>query len=466
MLEPAIHHSSGMDGNPEVDPARYLAPVADELDVVDLPVEGEIPPDLDGSYVRNGPNPQYPLNGSGMSRFDGDGMLHVLTFLQGRARYRNMWVVTKDLVAEREANRAVDGPAPHNWSNTNVVAHAGKILSLWEGGAPYELSWRFGTVGEHTFDGGLDGPMTAHPKIDPVWDELCFFGTSTEPPYLTFGVVSPRGHISRTIQIDLPRPVLMHDFAITDQHIVFFDSPAVVSRGVSEPGGPIVEWQPEHGTRIGVLAREGESERVKWFPVENRFAMHFLNAYTEGDSVIVDYIHRDSYDRQTASGINQSPTLHRCVLNLGRGSADDEMFDSTPVDFPRIDDRRTGLHHRFGYFAAVTHSDGRPNGVGFDTLVRYDLHTTDVAQHRFPDGVVVGEPQFVARRDSLAEGDGWILALTYDMAHDRSALVVIDARDFDARPHAVVHLPRRVPAGLHGTWLPAHTDVETHRKRG
>ncbi len=464
MLEPAIH-SSGMNGNPEIDPARYLAPVHEELDVVDLPVEGEIPEDLDGSYVRNGPNPQYARVGEGTYPSDGDGMLHVLTFLQGRARYRNTWVVTQDLTDARAADHALDRSVPRNPSNTNVVAHAGRILSLSDGGAPYELSWRFGTVGECTFDGSLADPMSAHPKIDPVWDELCFFGCSTEPPYLTYGVVSPRGQVSRIVQIDLPRPVVMHDFAVTDQHVVFFDSPAVVLPGAA-PGAARVEWQAEHGTRIGVLAREGESERVRWFPVENCFAMHFLNAYTETDSIVVDYIHRDSYDPRTAGGIQPTPTLHRSVLSLGRGSVSDEMFDATPVDFPRIDDRRTGLHHRFGYFAAVTQGDGRPDGIGFDTLVRYDLHTTDVVRHRFPAGVLVGEPQFVPRRGSLAEGDGWILALTYDVARDSSDLVVIDAHDLDSRPQAVVRLPQRVPAGLHGTWLPAHTDIETRRKRG
>ena len=162
MLEPAIH-MPGTDGNPGGDPARYLAPVGDELDVVDLPVDGDIPPELDGSYVRNGPNSQYPPIGGGTFPFDGDGMIHVITFLQARARYRNKWVVTKDLAAEREAGHALFGGtyasgrslmnsadrergAKKNWSNTNVIAHAGRILSLWDGGAPVraQLALRHG----------------------------------------------------------------------------------------------------------------------------------------------------------------------------------------------------------------------------------------------------------------------------------------------------------------------------------
>ncbi len=481
MLEPAMH-LPGTDTHLGGDPSRYLAPVHEELDVVDLPVDGDIPPELDGSYVRNGPNAQYPPVGGGTFPFDGDGMVHVVTFQQARARYRNKWVVTKDLVAEREAGHALFGgtyasgrpqaslgnrerATGKNWSNTNVVTHAGRILSLWEGGAPYELSWRFGTVGEHTFDGSLPRSMNAHPKVDPIWDELCFFSTSTEPPYLTYGVVSPRGQVSRILPIELPRPVLMHDFGVTDQHVVFFDSPAVIDPTGGADGGPLVQWQPEHGTRLGLLSREGESDRIRWFPMENRFAMHFVNAYTDGDDVVVDYIHRDSFNLETAAGIAQSPTYHRCVVEPGRGVVSDEMFDATPVELPSIDNRRSGLHHRYAYLAAVTRSDGRPNGVGFDTLVRYDVKIEDVVQHQFPDGVVVGEPQFVPRRDSTREGDGWILALTYDIPRDRSQLVVLDAQDLAADPRAVVQLPQRVPAGQHGTWLPARDVNAQHRSR-
>ncbi len=462
MIEPAVD-SKQVGPDAGGCHTRYLEPIDDEIDTMDLTVEGEVPPGLDGSYVRNGPNAQFPRPEGWQYPFDGDGMLHIVTLGQGRARYRNRYVLTEELVAERSAGHAlhrgtfdVGGSAPaKNWSNTNVVSHAGRILSLWEGGAPYELTWRFGTVGPHTFDGGLPNAMCAHPKIDPIWDELCFFRYAAEPPYLVYGVVSPRGQVSRAVPIDIPRPVMMHDFAVTDQHVVFFDSPAVIDPAAAATGDPMVRWEPEYGTRIGVLPRDGEHDRVRWFPVENRFAMHFMNAYNDGDAIVVDYIHRPSFELDTVAGVEQVPRLHRSVIELGRGIVSDEMLDSTPVDMPRIDDRRAGLRYRYGYVAAVTQSDGRPNGIGFDTLLRYDLRTNAVVHHRFNDGVIVGEPQFVPRPESITEGDGWILALTYDVAHDSSELVIIDAEDFAARPVASVQLPRRVPAGLHATWLPA-----------
>ena len=463
MIEPVVeptHAAPGAGGSH----ARYLEPVTEELDEMDLAVEGTVPTELDGSYVRNGPNAEFPRHEGWRFPFDGDGMLHVATLAQGRVRYRNRWVLTQDLIAEREAGRALhpgtfdsarDAGGPKNWSNTNVIAHAGRVLSLWDGGAPYELTWRFGTVGEHTFDGALPGSMCSRPKLDPIWDELCWFRTSPEPPYLVFGIVSPRGQISRQVPIDLPRPVLMHDFAVTDQHVVFFDSPTVVDPAAGSTGAPRVEWRPEHGTRIGVMSRDGEHDRVRWFQVENCYVSHVMNAFNDGDAIVVDYVHRPSFDVDTVSGIGSEPRLHRSVIELGRGAVSDELLDPTPVDFPRIDDRRAGLRYRYGFMAAVTHSDGRPDGVGFDTLLRYDMQTNGVVQHRFPDGVLVGEPQFVPRPESVIEGDGWVMTYTYDVRKDASTLVIIDAQDFAAAPVATVTLPQRVPAGLHGSWLPA-----------
>ena len=326
---------------------------------------------------------------------------------------------------------------------------------MYEGGAPYELSWRFATVGEHRFDGALTGAMTAHPKIDPIWDELCYFGYATEPPYLTYGVVSPRGQISRTIPIDLPRPVLMHDFAVTDQHVVFFDCPAVLDVSAAATGATAraVAARARHADR-GAPPRGRAATGSAGSRSRTASSMHVLNAYTDGDEVIVDYVHRPSFALGTALGVQQTPTLHRLVIELGRGPVSDEMFDPMPVEFPRIDDRRVGLRHRYGYLAALTHGDGRPEGVGFDTIVRYDLRATSSCSTGSPRASSSASRSSCPRRDSLDEGDGWVLALTYDVVHDRSELVVLDAQEIEAPPCAVVKLPRRVPAGLHGTWLP------------
>ena len=55
-----------------------FAPIFEESVLTDLPVEGKIPDDLSGVYLRNGPNPRFEPKGM-YHPFDGDGMDHAIT---------------------------------------------------------------------------------------------------------------------------------------------------------------------------------------------------------------------------------------------------------------------------------------------------------------------------------------------------------------------------------------------------
>ena len=151
-----------------------FAPVDDEIDVERLEVTGAIPPHLSGAFLRNGPNPVFDPLGD-YHWFDGDGMLHRITLRDGVASYRNRWIATRGLAAERRAGRALYGGMSHyappdpalvgdemmkNLANTNVVRHAGRILRLWEAGLPTRVTPDLATIGPFDFDGRLRGAMT------------------------------------------------------------------------------------------------------------------------------------------------------------------------------------------------------------------------------------------------------------------------------------------------------------------
>ena len=165
------------------------APVDREVESFELPVEGPIPPEIDGLFVRNGPN---PAKGDPGHWFLGDGMLHGVRFERGRpAWYRNRFVRTRALAGEARyigPDGSVDFTA--GVANTHVVAHAGRILALVENGFPWEVDGDLETVGCHDFDGRLEGPMTAHPKICAETGELLAFGYSAFEPYLRYLRVS------------------------------------------------------------------------------------------------------------------------------------------------------------------------------------------------------------------------------------------------------------------------------------
>src|SRR5919201_4252980 len=282
------------------------APVHRELDVIDLPVNGELPADLAGVCMRNGPNPAFdPV--SYTYPFDGDGMIHAVYFDSGRARYRNRWVLTPGLRAELRAGRALYGglmdpttpdpelvgpdgdPGPlKNVANTSVVRHAGHILALYEAGLPMELDRDLHTVGTFNFGGRLVESMTAHPKSDPINGDLHFFRYALHEPFLTYYCADSTGRIVQQQPIDMPASPFMHDFAITESSIVFVDTPAQFDVDAVRTGsGSMLAWRPELGTRIGVLPRDC-SRPPTWVSTEPFFVYHFLNAYDNGPVIHID----------------------------------------------------------------------------------------------------------------------------------------------------------------------------------
>jgi carotenoid cleavage dioxygenase len=446
------------------------APVHDELTVGDLPVRGALPAGLEGSYLRNGPNPQFPPLGR-YHPFDGDGMIHAVDLRGGRARYRNRYVASKGLLAERRAGRALYGglsefqlPPPElaaeagmlkNTANTNVVRHAGRVLGLMEACPPTELSAGLDTLGELDFGGALAGPMTAHPKTDPVTGELVFFGYGPFPPYLRYHVADRSGALVTSVDIDLPGPVMMHDFAVSARRVAFFDLPAVFDVEAMMHGQAGIRWAPEHGARIGVLDRVAPEAGVRWIEVEPFFVFHFLNAYDDGDTMVVDGCRSSRMtvafgDEVMPEGV--MPALHRWRIDLAAGRVDDHPLDDRPADFPRVNDRFAGLPARFGY---VGHT--RPAGgealFEFDGVTKHDLVTGTDSTHSYGPTAFAGEATFAADPDRDGEDGGWLLSLVHDKATDESSLVIVDAETL--AEVARVLLPRRVPFGFHGNWMPS-----------
>ena len=203
------------------------APVDREITAGDLPVRGTLPRDLEGVFVRTGSNPRLHPVGH-YHFFDGDGMLHAVHFEDGRATYRNRWIRTEGLAAEKAAGRplwtgileppnaAHPGGPYKDTANTDLVFHAGQLLALWwlSGRARVIRLPGLETLGDQDWNGRLARTVSAHPKVDPRSGELVIFDYSPLPPFLTHGVVSPAGELVHQAAIELPGPRLQHDIAI------------------------------------------------------------------------------------------------------------------------------------------------------------------------------------------------------------------------------------------------------------
>lgn len=448
------------DPSPSTSIEPYLqgnfAPVAGEQTHESLRVEGELPKDLSGLLLRNGPNPIGAI-GAKHHWFVGDAMLHAVEIAGGRARsYRNRFVRTPHVEAELglpAAARSQHALGLQGSGNVNVIAHAGRILALPEVGLPYELDRALQTTGEYDFAGALRSNMTAHPKIDPKSGELLFFGYDFGPVHLRYHRARRDGTLDRTLEIATPRPTMIHDFGVTQTRVVFMDLPVVfdlqlVAEGYRMP----FRWQQDHPARIGVMSRDAERDEVRWIQIDPCYVFHVLNAYDDGPRIVMDVVrYPKTFDRSRTgpfeAGLEKSG-LVRFTIDPEAGSVKQQVLDDSPQEFPRVNPQFDTLPHRYGYTAELTVTEGLP---GFGDLFKHDLAAGTKQRHAVGRGRSATEGVFVPR--GPGEDEGYVIATVYDANTDTSDIVVIDAQNFAGRPLATIRLPVRIPFGFHGNFV-------------
>ena len=450
--------------------SRFLeggfAPVADEITAFDLPVTGQVPAELSGRYLRNGPNP-LGLDDPAYHWFLGPGMVHGVRLRDGRAEwYRNRWVRSRRL-AESMDETWPAGPVHEGMdfaANTHIIRHAGRILATVEAGPlPYELSGELETLGPCDFRGTLPGGFAAHTKPDHRTGELHAIAYYWAWDHVQHIVIDGRGRVGRTTDIPVADGPMMHDFAITESYVILFDLPVtfsldLVSAGLEMP----YTWNPAHQARVGLLHRASAGDgRVQWIDVDPCWIFHTLNAYDDGDRVVVDLIrYQGSYDVSVFAG--RGPvTLDRWTIDPAAGKVVRARIDDRYQEFPRVDDRMTGRRHRYGYSAVIgedTRATIQPSGDFADgafanTLLKHDLEAATVQAHEFGRDATAGEAVFVPAAPDAAEDDGYVMAFVHDPDRGAADLVILAAQDFTGEPMARVHLPARIPLGFHGSWI-------------
>ncbi|MDF1719603.1 MAG: carotenoid oxygenase family protein, partial [Minwuia sp.] len=345
------------------------APLRMEGDARDLIIRGDLPEDLNGALFRIGPNPQYPPRDRNHHWFAGDGMAHAFHLSGGRARYQNRWVKTPKFEAERAAGTALYGtfgnPMTSDASvvgqdsglaNTNIISHAGRLLALEEAHPPFEMSFDdLESRGYHTFDDKLTGAkMTAHPKIDPETGEMLFFGYSTGGYFtdeMTFHVVNAEGAISRADTFTTPYSSMVHDFIVTQKHVVFPVLPLTGSLERAMQGNSPFAWEPDQPGWLGVMARDAAIDTIKWIEIPACYVFHVLNAFDTADGVAADVMKYDAAplfphaDGTPGDRTLTQSFLQRWTIDVAAGTVQESQLDDRPGEFPRVDDRYAGLPH-------------------------------------------------------------------------------------------------------------------------
>ncbi len=456
-----------LDGN--------FSPVAEERDTEEMEVIGTIPDDLQGYFLRVGPNPVYVFSEAAYHTFDGDGMIHAMEFGGGKVRYRNRFIQNEGFKLEQAhgdwlykgMNSLMDptpsalpqgAPGAKNLANTAFAFHNDTLYALHEPSQPTIIDLpSLATRGPTDFDGKLTHPFTAHPKIDQRSGEMMAYGYSFQAPFVTYSVVDKAGQLVHSTPITIPRSIFMHDFATTETRTLFLDFPITLDVGRAIAGGPAVAFEPEYGSRIGVMPRYGSDADVRWFDVKTGVVIHTANAWDEGDEVVLLASRSNTADiagAGTSEGNNLQENqgqLYEWRINLASGEVTERTLSNTPCDFTRINDNYACFKTRYVY-AGIFNTE---RAFTFDGVMKYDNASGRTAEFRYGPQRHGGEAVFAPRLGSASEDDGYLVCFIHDEADNQSECLIIDAQNIEAGPIATIMMPFRVPYGFHAGWVSA-----------
>ncbi|KAK4414463.1 Carotenoid 9,10(9',10')-cleavage dioxygenase [Sesamum alatum] len=447
-------------------PLHYLsgnfAPVDETPPLTDLPVKGHLPECLNGEFVRVGPNPKFaPV--AGYHWFDGDGMIHGLRIKDGKATYVSRFVKTSRLKQEdfyggskfmkvgdlkgmfglimvnmqmlRAKLKVLDVSYGVGTANTALVYHQGKLLALSEADKPYAIKvledGDLQTIGMLDYDKRLTHSFTAHPKVDPFTGEMFTFGYSHSPPYITYRVISKEGIMQDPVPITVADPIMMHDFAITENYAVFMDLPLHFRpKEMVKDNKFIFSFDPTKKARFGILPRYAKNELlIRWFELPNCFIFHNANAWEEGDEVVLITCRLQNPDLDMVNGPvkekleNFTNELYEMRFNLKSGLASQKRLSVSAVDFPRVNESYTGRKQRYVY-GTILDSIAKVTGI-----IKFDLHAEpETGKEQLEVGGNVSgifdlgpgrfgsEAIFVPRQPGTAseEDDGYLIFFVHD----------------------------------------------------
>lgn len=450
-------------------------------------VEGKLPRALDGTMYRNGPG----LFAHGEHRyrhwFDGDGLVAAVRFADGRAEGASKLLETPGLLEERAKGRAVHAAygtkAPGGFSllrmlrflrqggknpaNTSVLAWRDRVFALCEAGVPNEIDPdTLASLGEVDLGGAVTRAFSAHPhriaSNGTIYNVGAVFGRRNG---LEVTVLRPDGTAGRLGLIPLAYPTMVHDFALTERHLVIFVAPLEIAlfRVLfgRESFAEAHRWDEARGTEVIVVPLDAP-DSVTRFSTGAFWAWHTANAFERGRELVVDLVRYADYPStarwlagvpEGRPGGDPDGRLHRLVIDPRRRTLRSERLRARTGEFPRVAPSVDAASYRTAYL--LEHSTPAAARVGPpDTVVRVDVETGESDEHCFGPAEWPSEAVFVPRPGRSGETDGWLVSLVYDAQKDQSAWVVLDAAHVNDGPIARVWLGHHVPLGFHGAWRP------------
>jgi all-trans-8'-apo-beta-carotenal 15,15'-oxygenase len=450
----------------------------DDVAPMPLTLHGQLPRGLQGAFIRNGPA-RHQLGGfRNHHPFDGDGMLQQYTLRDGGITHVGRFVRTDKWIEETRAGHPtrasfgtnpvgaapVTSPDSLNVANTSVIQHGGELLALWEGGSAMRMEpGTLNTRGLKVWSPEYAGmPFSAHPKVEPdgtLWN----FGVSSAQGLLSVYRIRSDGELAQAVTLPVPNIAMVHDFAVTERHLVFLLPPLVFDRERIAAGDTFLDshvWRPELGLRVMVLPKD-RPDAPQWFELPTGFVFHIGNAWEDARSgtIRLDCMRSDSAWSAT-TGLKELMRGHYAPreftrpalmqLDLKTGRATQELLPQI-AEFPRIDPRRVGRRHTQLY--AAERVDAPIDRPGYDAVMRLNVDTGRIDRYRYGVHVMAEEHVFVPKPGGRRDV-GWLVGTALDLKQRQMLFSVFDAQRLADGPIAQGTLARVMPLGLHAVFVP------------
>jgi len=454
--------------------AKGFESLEEEIVLDALPVTGELPAWLVGSLLRTGPAKFDAGNRQFNHWFDGLAMLHRFTFGDGRVSYGNRFLEGRTERAVRQEGRiaypefATDpcrslfqrvqtlfkgGPEFGDSANINVVKLGEHFLSMTE--APISVEFDPHTLRSAGVAYMPPGNLTtAHPHTDrrdgAMLNLAVKLGPRNEYRFYRVPAESMTPEVVATVPVK--EPGYVHSFGLTEHWFVLAEFPWKVNPlRLAFSGRPYAEnyrWNPDLGTRFTLVNRiTGEVRQP--LKTDACFAFHHVNAYEDGDELIVDAtVYQDAsivealyLDRLRTKAPGRPAELRRFHLRPDEDTITYERVIDAPIELAQINYAR---HNERPYRYAWGVGEA---GDWLDRIVRADVVERTSTEWR-ERGCWPGEPVFVARPQATKEDDGVLLSVVLDGRSSTSFLLVLDAANLTELARAEV--PHHIPFSFHG----------------
>ena len=428
---------------------------ADEAEIYQFNITGEIPQHLNGMLLRIGSNPIYVQDPSLFDWYLGDGMIHGLKLQNGQPIWFKSTMIATDSIQKYKKRLKIRGyrRGAHDVVNTNIFRHAGELWAVIAAGTfPVCLDDELVAQRYQLFNSDADLPFTAHPRKDIKTGHLHAISYDVlDIKNAYYQVIDEQGHLIHLTQILLKHGPIIHDCLITEHDIIIFDFPLTFSKKHLLKGKTVPYcWNDQHQARIGILGKYQSAEMIEWIEIDPCYVFHAANAYQDdAGQIIMDVlVHDTEFEHsQQAAYEHQHAKLERWIVNSQRKNLQRIILDARIQEFPKIDMRFTGFAYRYLYTLSF------PETGLFNFLIIHDLVLNQSVTHNFGEKWAIGEVSFIAEYEQSPEGHGYLMMYLHHLEGEASKVVMIKVNGLEIQEQAEIDLGVRVPLGFHCNWV-------------